>query len=297
MSDAQSRGSRGVVPPHDDGAGGSRGVVPPHHHTEPVTTRRVVRLRDGARELEDSLVVEEPLEIRLDGTPLAVVMRTPGADADLCLGFVLTEGIVTKPDAIDSIVDLGEGRWDLRTVDGVTIDPAQFQRNFYSTSSCGVCGKASIDAIRVTGAKPPSGPLVDAGVILSLPGRLIEHQAAFQETGGLHAAAAFDGSGEILAVREDVGRHNAVDKLVGHLAARSWPLPPLGLMVSGRISFEITQKAAVAGISLVCGVSAASSLAVDLAEEFGMSVVGFLRDGGFTLYAGGERIRGIDTPG
>ncbi len=263
---------------------------------EPVTTRRVVRFRDLSTPFDDSLVVEEPLEIRLDGTPLAVVMRTPGSDSDLALGFALTEGIITTPRSIASIEDLGEGRWNLVTAEGVDIDAARFQRNFYSTSSCGVCGKASIDAIRVAGARPPEGPVVDADVILSLPPRLLQRQAAFHETGGLHAAAVFDTAGDLLAVREDVGRHNAVDKLIGHLAADAWPLPRIGLIVSGRVSFEITQKAAVAGISLVCGVSAASSLAVDLAEEFGMTIVGFLREGGFTLYAGAERIRGIDAP-
>jgi FdhD protein len=277
--------------------------------TEPaVTSRRVVQFRDpfsrikraenapfDARKRErttvdDDLVVEEPLEIRLDDTSLAVVMRTPGDDADLALGFAITEGIVTTPEAITDVVDLGEGRWNLITGDQVSVDPAQFQRNFYSTSSCGVCGKASIDAIRVTGATPPPGPVMAAETILSLPDLLLERQAAFHSTGGLHAAAAFDPTGEIVAVREDVGRHNAVDKVVGHLARRAWPLPALGLMVSGRVSFEITQKAAVAGVSLICGVSAASSLAVDLAEEFGMTVIGFLRDGGFTLYTGEERV-------
>ena len=262
--------------------------------SEAVTTRRVVKVRDDQRELTDSLVVEEPLEIRLDGTPLAVVMRTPGADADLALGFAITEGIITDPKGIAEVADLGEGRWNLLTSEGISIDPSQFQRNFYSTSSCGVCGKASIDAIRVTGAKPPEGPVVDVDTILGLPPRLLESQDAFQSTGGLHAAAAFDAGGTILAVREDVGRHNAVDKLVGHLASQRWPLEPLGLMVSGRISFEITQKAAVAGISLICGVSAASSLAVDLAKEFDMTVVGFLRGESFTLYAGPARIRDLE---
>lgn len=261
--------------------------------TDAVVSRRVVKVKDRATALEDELVVEEPLEIRLDGTSLAVVMRTPGDDADLALGFAITEGIVTTPDVIAEVVSLGEGRWDLVTVDSVSIDPAQFQRNFYSTSSCGVCGKASIDAIRITGARPPEGPVVSADAIRSVPPRLLERQAAFHSTGGLHAAAAFDSSGEIVAVREDVGRHNAVDKVVGHLARLSWPLPPLGLMVSGRVSFEITQKAAVAGISLVCGVSAASSLAVDLAEEFGMTVIGFVRDGGFTVYTGIQRVSGL----
>lgn len=258
-----------------------------------VTSRTVMKVRDQVSTLDDDLVVEEPMEIRLDGTPLAVLMRTPGDDADLALGFAITEGIVTTPDDITDVVDLGEGRWDLTTADGVVIDPVQFQRNFYSTSSCGVCGKASIDAIRVTGARPPEGPTVSSAAILSLPGRLLQRQAAFQSTGGLHASAVFEPSGEIVASREDVGRHNAVDKVIGHLVGRSWPLPPLGLMVSGRVSFEITQKAAVAGISLVCGVSAASSLAVELAEEFGMTVVGFLRDGGFTVYTGERRIEGL----
>lgn len=261
--------------------------------SEAVTRRPVVKVGDGTIRFEDDLVVEEPMEIRLDGTALAVVMRTPGDDSDLALGFALTEGIVTTPDAIAEVASLGEGRWDLVTADNVTIDPAQFQRNFYSTSSCGVCGKASIDAIRVTGARPPEGPVVTTETIVSLPERLLEHQAAFQSTGGLHAAAAFDPSGEIVAVREDVGRHNAVDKVVGHLARESWPLPPMGLMVSGRVSFEITQKAAVAGIPLICGVSAASSLAVDLAEELGMTVVGFLRHGEFTIYTGERRIEDL----
>lgn len=262
---------------------------------KPVTAREVVRLRDGEEILEDALVVEEPMEIRVDGIALAVVMRTPGSDSDLALGFALTEGIVTGPGSIDSIEDLGEGRINIETADHVKIDPAQFQRNFYSTSSCGVCGKASIDAIRITGATPPKGPVLDTDTIIGLPPRLLELQRSFHETGGLHAAAAFDPSGEIKAVREDVGRHNAVDKLVGHLASERWPLDPLGLMVSGRVSFEITQKAAVAGISLICGVSAASSLAVDLADEFGMTVIGFLREGGFTLYSGSERIRDVET--
>jgi FdhD protein len=257
---------------------------------EATTQRRVFRLRDGMEAADDDLVVEEPLEIRLVGTPLAVVMRTPGNDADLILGFAITEGIIDGPEEVAAIEDLGEGRWDLRLVDGVEVDPGLFQRNFYSTSSCGVCGKASIDAIRVAGAYPPEGPVVDAGAILSLPPLLLEMQSAFRITGGLHAAAAFDRDGRIVDVREDVGRHNATDKLVGSLSRRTWPLPPLGLLVSGRVSFEIVQKAAVAGISLVCGVSAASSLAVDLAEEFGMTLIGFLRDASFTLYTGPERI-------
>ena len=262
--------------------------------TDPTTSRPVLRVRDEAETVDDTLVVEEPLEIRLNGTSLAVVMRTPGDDADLALGFAITEGIVTSPDSIARVVELGEGRVNLETIDGLAIDAARFQRNFYSTSSCGVCGKASIDAIRISGATPPEGPLVDAETILGLPSGLMKGQAAFQATGGLHAAGVFHPEGTITAIREDVGRHNAVDKVIGHLAASTWPLPSSGLVVSGRVSFEITQKAAVAGISLICGVSAASSLAVELAEELDMTVVGFLREGGFTVYTGEGRISGID---
>lgn len=263
---------------------------------EDVTARQVLRYRGEVRSVSDDLVVEEPMEIRLQGQPLAVVMRTPGHDAELALGFAITEGIVTSPESIEDVVDLGEGRWELLLGSGQSVDPNQFKRNFYSTSSCGVCGKASIDAIRVAQKLPPAGPEVSSKVILSLPPLLLERQLAFHATGGLHAAAAFLPDGEIVAVREDVGRHNATDKLIGHLAAIEWPLSPMGLLVSGRVSFEIVQKAAVAGISIVCGVSAASSLAVDLAEEFGMTLVGFLRDSGFTLYTGQQRLLHLEGP-
>jgi FdhD protein len=258
--------------------------------SEAVSSRPVIRVRGESEHVDDDLVVEEPVEIRLDGTALAVVMRTPGHDAELALGFVITEGIVSSPEQVASVVDLGEGRWDVRLAEGLSVDPGRFQRNFYSTSSCGVCGKASIDAIRVAGAVPPHGPVVSHEVLLGLPGRLLEQQDAFHSTGGIHAAGAFEPDGTLVAVREDVGRHNAVDKLVGHLARTRWPIRDMGLMVSGRVSFEIVQKAAVAGLSLVCGVSAASSLAVDLATEFHMTVIGFLRDNGFTVYTGEERV-------
>jgi len=262
--------------------------------TEAVGSRTVIRVREGVEEVDDHLVVEEPVEIRLDGTPLAVVMRTPGSDAELALGFSITEGIVSGPGEVASVEDLGEGRWDIRLAQDVNVDPSRFQRNFYATSSCGVCGKASIDAIRVTGAVPPPGPEVSRDVLLGLPDRLIEVQPAFRSTGGIHAAAAFEADGTLVAVREDVGRHNAVDKLVGHLARTAWPIRDLGLLVSGRVSFEIVQKAAVAGLSLVCGVSAASTLAVELAEELSMTVIGFLRPTGFTLYTGKQRVRGLE---
>ena len=258
-----------------------------------ITTRRVVRFRDQVESVSDELVVEEPMEVRMSGEPLAVVMRTPGHDAELALGFAITEGIVTGPADVREVVDLGMGRWELMLAEGVEIDVERFKRNFYSTSSCGVCGKASIDAIRVAQTFPPDGPVVSSRVIMSLPDKLLERQSAFHVTGGLHAAAAFLPTGDLVAVREDVGRHNATDKLIGHLAGSAWPLEPMGLMVSGRVSFEIVQKAAVAGISMVCGVSAASSLAVELAEEFNMTVVGFLRDEGFTVYADNGRIEGL----
>lgn len=253
-----------------------------------VVVRRVTR--SSGETVEDSLVVEEPMEIRLDGTSLAVVMRTPGHEEDLALGFAITEGIVSDPTDITEVIELGEGRWDLVTRAGLGVDPSKFQRNFYSTSSCGVCGKASIDAIRITGARPPEGLTVKRDIIADMPKKLRQNQKAFEATGGLHAAGIFDSTGQVLVVREDVGRHNAVDKVIGHQATQHWPLPPLGLVVSGRISFEITQKAAVAGIPLIAGVSAASSLAVDLAEEFGMAVIGFVRNGTFTIYTGSERV-------
>lgn len=256
-----------------------------------VTTRRVVRFRDTDEVTTDDLVVEEPMEIRMNGEALAVVMRTPGSDDELALGFAITEGIVTGPADIATVDNLGEGRWELTLAEGVSIDPEQFKRNFYSTSSCGVCGKASIDAIRVAQTFPPVGPVVSSAVIMTLPDRLLAEQAAFHTTGGLHGAAAFLPKGDLVATREDVGRHNATDKLIGYLARQQWPIQPMGLIVSGRVSFEIVQKAAVAGISIVCGVSAASSLAVDLAEEFGMTLIGFLREEGFTVYTDKDRIK------
>lgn len=262
--------------------------------TEGVTGRAVIRVRETAERLDDDLVVEEPLELWLNGTALAVIMRTPGHEEDLALGFALTEGIVDNPSKVSAIHGMGEGRWDIVLADSSPVDASRFQRNFYSTSSCGVCGKASIDAIRVTGARPPDGPTVDKTMLLGMPEKLMGEQHAFHATGGIHAAGAFDPGGTLIAAREDVGRHNAVDKLVGHLAAGQWPLDGLGLVVSGRVSFEIVQKAAVAGLSLVAGVSAASSLAVDLAEEFDMTVVGFLRPGGFTIYCGEGRVSGLE---
>lgn len=253
--------------------------------------RTVLEVERGTvTERRDHLADESPVEIRLQGVPLAVLMRTPGDDVALVRGFAITEGIVTSPDEIAAVdpVDVGD-RWELRLADGVEIDPERFRRSAYVSSSCGVCGKASIDAVRVAGRKPPAGPRLTA----SLPGEWISalgrRQPAFGRTGGLHAAAVCEPDGTVLASAEDVGRHNAVDKAIGDLSGRRWPLGEVVLVVSGRISFEITQKAAVAGIPVVCGVSAGSSLAAALADELGLTLIGFARGDRFVVYAGRER--------
>lgn len=257
--------------------------------------RPIVRYREGVRdELDDPVVVEEPMEIRLGSVPLAVLMRTPGHEEDLIRGFALTEGMVVHPHEIAgahrvSGDDQGD-RWELELAPGVTVDPEQFRRNVYTTASCGVCGKASIDAVRVAAPEPPGGPTVPGPLLVGLPDRLRDSQPAFTATGGIHAAALFTARGELLQVREDVGRHNAVDKVIGATTRDRWPPGELILLVSGRVSFEMVQKAAVAGVPIVCGISAASSLAADLGDELGITVIGFLRDDGFNVYAGPQRI-------
>ncbi|MCP3976631.1 MAG: formate dehydrogenase accessory sulfurtransferase FdhD [bacterium] len=241
----------------------------------------------------DLLVTEAPIEFRLDGVPLAVLMRTPGHDAELGLGFAITEGIVLDPgemaDVIPAVGNEAGDRWSFVLSDGVTVDPEQFRRNLYTTSSCGVCGKASIDAVRVAARRPPPGPRVSSEVLLSLTEKMAAAQPGFAATGGIHAAALFDGDGQMLASREDIGRHNAVDKVVGYGARMNWPIGERILLVSGRVSFEIVQKAAVAGIPIVAGVSAASSLAVELGEELGLTVIGFLREDSYNIYTDEDR--------
>jgi FdhD protein len=258
-----------------------------------VRPRRVHRHRaDEVAVEDDSLVIEEPVEFRLGDTPIAVLMRTPGHDEELARGFAVTEGIVLGPHEIAGIELVGpeaEGRYKLRLADGVVVDPEQFRRNLYTTSSCGVCGKASIDAVMIAALPAPAGPELTDDLVLSLPVELAAGQVVFDATGGLHGAAIFDAAGKVLVVREDIGRHNAVDKAIGALAKLQWPLGPVILMVSGRIGFEIAQKAAVAGIPVVAGVSAASSLAVELGEETGMTVIGFVRETGFNVYCGEDR--------
>jgi len=258
---------------------------------EPIAEVEVVRVAGSrARPDRDIVVVEEPMEIRLDGVPLAVLMRTPGQEADLVLGFALTEGIVLSPTEVTGVTNEGDGdRFRLDLAPGVQVDPEQFRRNAYTTSSCGVCGKASIDAVRVAARPVPLGPRLTFGFLRTLPDLLAGAQPTFAATGGLHGAAIFSSSGDLLAAAEDIGRHNATDKAIGNLARRQWPLGEVILMVSGRVSFEITQKAAVAGIPVVAGVSAASSLAVELARDLGMTLVGFVREQRLVIYSGADR--------
>jgi len=257
----------------------------------------IVRFRDGrARPSSDVVAGEEPLEIRLEGEAVAVTMRTPaaGQDAELAVGFLLGEAIV-EPDHIARVSECraegGDGGVaDVRLWPGVEPAPG-WQRSFYATSSCGVCGKSSIDAVRIAAGTISGGPEVPAEVLTALPERLRRAQRVFDRTGGLHAAGIFDARGELLIAREDVGRHNAVDKALGRAGMDGLlPLSEHVLLVSGRASFEIVQKAMLAGVAFVAAVSAPSTLAVRLAKESGMTLVGFVRDGGFNAYAGSGRI-------
>ncbi|MBW1600526.1 formate dehydrogenase accessory sulfurtransferase FdhD [Streptomyces sp. JJ66] len=266
--------------------------------------RRVVRVRDGDVSARvDTLAAEEPLEIRLNGTPLTVTMRTPGDDFALAAGFLAGEGVLGAAEELANIVYCAgatpEGAntynvVDVRLAPGVPVPETGLARNVYTTSSCGVCGKASLDAVRTTARwpLPPGGtPRVDSGVLAALPDRLRAAQRVFERTGGLHAAALFSTGGELLDVREDVGRHNAVDKLVGRaLQAGRLPLSDVVLLVSGRASFELAQKAVMAGVPVLAAVSAPSSLAVRLAAETGLTLVGFLRGASMNVYAGAERL-------
>ncbi|MFI1971218.1 sulfurtransferase FdhD [Streptomyces cinnamoneus] len=267
--------------------------------------RRVIRIRDGAVSARpDTLVAEEPLEIRLNGKPLAITMRTPGDDFDLAAGFLVSEGVLGGAEELANIVycagatDDGSNTYnvvDVRLAPSVPVPAVSLERNVYTTSSCGLCGKASLDAVRTTARWPlsdgPSPLRLETGLLAALPGRLREAQRVFDRTGGLHGAALFSAEGELLDVREDVGRHNAVDKLVGR-ALREGMLPLAGavLLVSGRASFELAQKAVMAGIPVLAAVSAPSSLAVDLAVETGMTLIGFLRGSSMNVYAGEERV-------
>jgi FdhD protein len=269
-----------------------------------VTVRRpvVTYSRRTSRTRVDALAAEEPLELRVGGKALAVTMRTPGQDVELAHGFLLSEGVIggladiavarfcdgTGPDGLNTYNVL-----DLTLADGVPPPEAGVERNFYTTSSCGVCGKAALDAVKLKTRFSPAADAatVDVDVLCGLPDTLRKRQKVFSATGGLHAAGLFTTSGDPLVVREDVGRHNAVDKVLGWAVLNNRvPLTGTILMVSGRASFELVQKAAMAGIPVLAAVSAPSSLAAELAEEQGVTLVGFLRGDSMNVYTGQERI-------
>lgn len=255
-----------------------------------------------ARERPDVVAVEEPLEVRVAGAPVVVTMRTPGDDEDLALGFLLTEGLLPSPSAVartTACVDVDAdgrpvvGSLELALADGVPVPDLEGRRTFGMTSACGVCGSASVDAVRArTGANLfRDDVVVDAPVLAALPDRLREAQRVFDRTGGLHAAGLATADGELLVVREDVGRHNAVDKVLGRAAREvGWPLRGHVLVVSGRASFELAQKAWMAGVPVLAAVSAPSSLAVQLAREAGMTLAGFVRPPTLNVYTGAQRV-------
>lgn len=266
----------------------------------PSERRAITRVREGgSRPASDLLAAEEPLEIRLAGEQVAVTMRTPvpGQDAELALGFLHGEDIV-EPGDVASARECRASTADGGVVE-VGLKPGAsprggWQRNFFATSSCGICGKASIEAVRLAAEPAQDGPTINARMLETLPDRLRVAQRVFDRTGGLHAAALFDADGELVLVREDIGRHNAVDKVVGRaLMDGLYPMSRHVLMISGRASFEIMQKALMAGVPIVAAVSAPSTLAAHLAADSNMTLVGFLRPGGFNVYAGRERIDGI----
>ena len=267
--------------------------------------RKVTRVTLGESSVvqEDVLAVEEPLEIRVGGRSLVVTMRTPGHDFDLAAGFLVSEGVLTRGEQLSTarycagVNDQGQNTYnilDVTLAPGVAPPDPSLERSFYTTSSCGLCGKASIDAVRTQSAYDVRDDAlrVDAELLATFPAKLRAGQEVFEKTGGLHAAALFDGvTGDMLVLREDVGRHNAVDKVVGWaLKADRLPLRGTVLMVSGRASFELTQKAMMAGVPALAAISAPSSLAAELATELGMTLVAFMRGSSMVIYAGDERV-------
>lgn len=257
---------------------------------------RIRRVNHTSAVCEDSVSVEEPLEFKVEHWladayqiySLAVTMRTPGDDADLVSGFLLSEGIISGFNQIDEIRSDGPNTITVRLAEDVYFDPESLLRHFYTTSSCGVCGKTSLAAVKVhVDTKPESNFFISADVLKVLPTRLQQHQSEFQKTGGLHASALFNVDGQINALREDVGRHNALDKLIGSLRNATIIEPQdCGLLLSGRASFELMQKSAIAGFPLIASIGPPSSLAIDLAQEQDITLIGFLRPNGFNVYHG-----------
>ena len=248
------------------------------------------------KHIEDEVVVEEPLEIRVNGESITVTMRTPGNDFDLAIGLLWTEGIIRSGDEIGTIAYCpNEDQPELKNVVNVGLvdvnRKVQSSRTSWSTSSCGLCGKATLDAIHQVCRPVTSTITVDYDVLCSLPSGLRQAQANFERTGGIHAVALFDAQGSLLVLREDIGRHNAVDKVLGAALVGNLALSETVMMVSGRLGFEIAQKAVVAGIPILASISAPSSLAVDLAAEFGMTAIGFLRGRSMNVYTHPERVR------
>ena len=284
---------------------------PPPASAERTTVQRVRGTQ--AQAATDWLALEAPLEISLEHGPagqrrtqaLAVTMRTPGHDAELAAGFLLSEGIISQAVDIESIVHQADPRRPrergnvlrVALAPGVVVELGRLERHFYTTSSCGVCGKTSIDAVRATSCPVPppvDAPQVPAAVLHALPQRQRAAQALFEQTGGLHATALFSIEGELLLLREDVGRHNAFDKVVGAmLLAGQLPLHQRVVLLSGRASFELVQKAAVAGVAVLAAVGAPSSLAVEAADELGLTLLGFVRDDRFNIYTHAQRIAGL----
>ena len=275
---------------------------------EPSLERRASRVRvtavrgDRVEVRGDRLAAEEPLAIRAcgpgqDPVNVTITMRTPGNEAELALGFLYTEGLIRSADEVLG-VDVGDPVRLSRPDDEATVrlrgafDAASLgQRHFAATASCGICGKASLDAVHVRADPIPDGPVIDGSVLLALPGRLREAQAVYEVTGGLHAAGLFEADGTFVAAREDIGRHNALDKLIGsRLLAGELPLRGRIVLVSGRAGFELVQKVAVAGAPIMAAVSAPSDLAVEAAERLGVTLVGFLRGDGFNVYARPDRV-------
>jgi FdhD protein len=253
----------------------------------------VERVAAGRRERrDDEVAIEEPLEIRVDGRALAVTMRTPGHDEDLALGFLIGEGLVSGAGDVAEVgpsAELEANVVEVRTRAGLRRDPFD-ERRFHMTSSCGICGKGALEQVRLEVPGTPAAVRLDAATVLELPTRARAAQEAFERTGGIHATALFDQEGRLLVLREDVGRHNAMDKAVGSLCAGAGTAAGTVACLSGRIGFELVQKAVMAGIGAIVAVGAPTSLAVRLAEEHGVLVCGFVRDGSFNVYVGADRL-------